>query len=726
MRKFLKELHRRRVIQVVILYVVAAWGVIEVAEMVIEAYPFLFISLKDVFIAVYLGFPAAVIAGWFYDISRHGIVKTPPVDAGPSFDTSLHKGDYFLVTILVATWVGSNVLLHTPPPVEQSIAVLPFENRGHDPDNAALAYGFHDDLMTQLQKLSDIKVIARPSVEAIDKELPTPQMAARLGVGYLVLGSVERVLDRVRVNVTLVDAKLDQQAWAGSFDRPITAVNMFDIRDEVTKTITKELQATISPEELARIARKPTENTDAHLAYMLGRRELGKRSVQSMRTAVSHFDRAIELDPEYAAAYAGLGDSYKMLSERGGLPFGEGVAKSAEAIEQALALDPEAGEALISKALTLANEGKLDESERLYQLAIKMSPNYAQGYAWYGGLLSFYLGRPEEAVGMLEKAIELDPLSALFRVNLAGELDGLDRLGEAEAHYKRAIQVAPAYAEAYTALGGFYSSNFGRWDEAIRWRLQGIQKDPENMRIVCGLARAFLNLRDEETAAAIFQVAMSRAPQNFFCWMNLSVLAYYRGDLDRAWEYANDFEAANPKNHWVNFWRAVHSINSRDFEKAITYLEAFSPKLVSAPPKDFVNSSNYQNVMVYAYALMQVGKTSRAETLMKHVKSVMLTTPGFDGHWIGYYSIVGDIDAALAALRTDIDNNRIEDWYWYKFYRIFELLWDSQQFHQMIAEIETEMDRQRSVLENDPEVQQLLAQLLAINKDASTAADLPQ
>ena len=724
MRNFLKELRRRRVIQVVILYVVAAWGVIEVAKMVIEAYPFLFISLKDVFNAVYLGFPAAVIAGWFYDISRHGIVRTPPVDAGPSFDTSLHKGDYFLVTILVATWAGSNVLLHTPAPVERSIAVLPFENRGHDPNNAWLAYGFHDDLMTQLQKLSDIKVIAKPSTEMIDKEMSIAQKARSLDVAYVVIGSVERVLDRVRVNVTLVDARLDKQAWAGSFDRPITAVNMFDIRDEVTEEITNELQATISPEELERIQKRPTETTDAHLAYMLGRRELGRRSVSSMTVAIQHFQRAIELDPEYAAAYAGLGDSYRMRRQRGGPSYAESIVKEQAAVEQAVVLDDQSGEALISKAHMLANQGgKIDEAEHLFKRGIQLSPNYAQGYLWYGLVLNGGLGRPKEAIAMLERAVELDPLSGLFRVNLGAALGGQNRLNEAEAQFKRAIQVAPDYAEAYTALGGFYGDNYGQWDQEIRYMLQGQQKDPENMTLVCNLARAFLYIGDEETATAIYDVAMSKATKTYWCWMSLSVFAYYRGNLDQAWEFTNALEIANPQSHWVNYWRAFHSINARNFEKAVTYFEILNPKFRSAEPQEFINSSNYFWVIEYTYALRQVGRVARAEILLEHIKSVMLDMPSPD--WPAYYSVAGDKDAALVALRAAMDNNKDSGWYWFTFYPLYEVLWDSQEFHTIIVDLEAEQDRQRRELVNDPEVQELVANLLETSKGATSTAELP-
>ena len=139
-----------------------------------------------------------------------------------------------LIASLVAVWLVANVFIHTPAPVDKSIAILPFENPGHDPDNALFAFGIRIDLQTQLQNLHDLKIIARESSDRIDSDMSLREMGLKLGAAYIMKGSVERVLDQVRISVTLIDTEKEVQAWAGSYDRELTASNWFEIRNEIS------------------------------------------------------------------------------------------------------------------------------------------------------------------------------------------------------------------------------------------------------------------------------------------------------------------------------------------------------------------------------------------------------------------------------------------------------------------------------------------------------------
>ena len=182
--------------------------------------------------------PLALIVGWFYDITREEIVRTPPSDAGDSLEKSLQRKDYVLLASLAAVWTILYVLIHIPPAIDKSIAVLPFENRGHDPANAPFAFGIHDDLLTQLQQLSEIKVIAKPSVESIDKNLSVAEMGRQLGAAFALKGSVERVLDRVRISIILIRVE-DEHSSLFTYDRRLSARNYFDIRDEMAFQLNK-------------------------------------------------------------------------------------------------------------------------------------------------------------------------------------------------------------------------------------------------------------------------------------------------------------------------------------------------------------------------------------------------------------------------------------------------------------------------------------------------------
>ena len=154
------ELKRRQVFGVVALYAVASWAVIEAGDMAIGSGMISGLTTGNLFTLALIGFPLVLIAGWFYDITRKGVFRTAPASAGDSFNASLGTRDYSLLVTLMAIWAGACSYAHTPPAVEKSIAVMPFENRGNDPENAHFAFGIHDDLMTQLQRIGDLKLIA--------------------------------------------------------------------------------------------------------------------------------------------------------------------------------------------------------------------------------------------------------------------------------------------------------------------------------------------------------------------------------------------------------------------------------------------------------------------------------------------------------------------------------------------------------------------------------------
>ena len=273
--KFIEDVRRRRVLPNAALYIVAAWVAIQVADLAIDAGVIRW-ALRDVFAAAFLGFPVALIASWFYDITRHGIVKTPPAGADSSFGKSLHKRDYLLFVVLVAVWAAGVFYIHTPAPVDKSIAILPFENLGNDPNNAIFADGMRIDLHTQLQNIHNLKIIERESTNRIDNDMSLPEMGLKLGAAYIMKGSVERVLDRVRINVILIDAQKVGQTWSTSLDRELTASNWFDIRDEISDVVTDKLQAVLSPAEQQRLVAVPTDNWPAHQAYLRGHATQGE------------------------------------------------------------------------------------------------------------------------------------------------------------------------------------------------------------------------------------------------------------------------------------------------------------------------------------------------------------------------------------------------------------------------------------------------------------------
>ena len=718
---FFHELRRRRVLQVVVLYVVVAWCVIEVAGMAIQAEQLGRVSLKDVWITAYFGFPIALIAGWFYDITRHGIVRTPPANADPSFDPSLRQRDYLLLAILVVVWIAPSVELYTPAPLNKSVAVFPFDNTGHDPENAGIAYGIYDDLMTQLGKLGDLTVISPPSVAKIPADMSLSQIGLSLGVSFIVKGSVERVLDTIRVKVTLFEAETERQAWTDSFDRTLTTQSLFDMRDEITRTISHRLQARITPREQDQLNKVPTKSLDAYQAYMMGRRGLAKRNVPSMKAAIGQFERAIELDPHFVQAYANLAITYFQLNNYAAISFAEYKEKAIPLIESALELDELVGEVEIAAALVI------DDSDATLRRGIELNPNNADAHSWYAQSLDTRT-QTEEKLRALRKAIDLDPLSGPTNMVLANVLTDLDRLDEAEQQYKRTIEVAPEYSTGYQALGFFYLGQ-GHFDKHIRWSLRGLQHTPESPSTLVFTGVFFFDLNDDATAEALIEKANAMAPDTFWTLQGLRGLARFRGDLSLTSEYTKKMASTGIDPWYLKLAHAEDAYLSKDYTRAVELIEKAYPDWVDGHAKDILSQdmSNADSLFMgyYNHTLMETGRRDRGRALLAQAK---LNLESQSDPWLGWvfvHATEKNDAAALAALKDVVDKQVPIHWWYLTELPVFERLWSKPEFQILIDEIEAELDQQRENLRNDPEVQAMLAKLLATQESTDARAKLP-
>ena len=285
-----------------------------------------------------------------------------------------------------------------------SIAVLPFENRSDEHKDVYFVDGIHDDILTQLSKVSAMKVISRTSVERFrDTKLPIKSIAEQLGVTRILEGGVQRAGKRVRITVQLIDAATDAHLWAESYDRELTAANIFAIQSEVSTAIAAALKATLTPAEKARVSAVPTQNLEAWEAYQLGKQRLAKRTSGGMIEAEKFFRKAIERDPSFALAYSGLADSLSLQVNYGDAPLLATLKQAQAAADSALKLDPGLSEAWISSAFIASNREQNDRAERMYRRAIELNPNNAIALKFYGQLLGA-TGRIDEGLRALENA----------------------------------------------------------------------------------------------------------------------------------------------------------------------------------------------------------------------------------------------------------------------------------------------------------------------------------
>src|SRR5882724_3368403 len=346
---------------------------------------------------------------------------------------------------------------------EKSIAVLPFENRSEDKANAYFAEGIQDEILMRLSKIADLKVISRTSTEHY-KSAPEnlPEIAKQLGVAHIVEGSVQKSGEAVRVNVQLIKAATDSHLWADTFDRKLT--DIFSVESEVAKAIADQLRAHLSGREEQVIAAKPTESSEAHQLYLKGRYFWNKRTSDGLKTSIDYFNQAIDKDPAYGPAYAGLADAYAVLPNYSQTRGKEAYPKAEAAAMKALEIDDKLAEAHIALANVRLWHKWARAAEPEFKRGLELNRNYSTGHQWYSIYLSV-LGRHNEAISEMEKAQELDPFSIIINTELGCPYLYSKRYDRAIECFSKAIQMDPdfpfahfALAEAYDRTGRFYEA----------------------------------------------------------------------------------------------------------------------------------------------------------------------------------------------------------------------------------------------------------------------------
>ena len=308
-------------------------------------------------------------------------------------------------------------------PVIRSLAVLPLENLSRDPSQDYFADGMTDELITELGQISELRVISRTSVMTYKgARKPLPQIARELNVDAVVEGTVLRSGDQVRITAQLIQAPDDKHLWAQSYEGDVRQT--LALQRQVGRAIAEKIQIELTSHERDVLKSVKAVNPDAYEAYLKGRYFWNKRTAEGMRKAIDYFNQAIEKDPNYAQAYAGLTDAYALAGDwkYGVLPPKDAYPKAKAAATKAIALDSALGEAHISLAYCLdAFDWDFATAGREFTLGIELSPGYATGYDWYGWHLAS-LGRNGEAVAQVDKAVNLDPLSLIISSDLAEEL----------------------------------------------------------------------------------------------------------------------------------------------------------------------------------------------------------------------------------------------------------------------------------------------------------------
>ena len=372
------------------------------------------------------------------------------------------------------------------PILRKSIAVLPFENLSEDKTIAYFADGIQEEILATLSRIGDLKVISRTSTLRF-KNAPDSisAIAKQLGVANILEGSVQKAADQVRVNVQLIDAESDSHLWAERYDRKLT--DIFAVESDIASNIAEALQARLTGAERRAISSQPTTNTEAHQLYLRGRFCWNKWMGASMPApefdkSRQYYEQAIELDPNYALAYAGLADFYGFAFGFGLLPPEEKWAKAQEDnAKKALELEPTLGEAYNSLACDkLYVHRDWPGAERNFRRGLELSPNFAEMHAHYAMCLVLF-GRNEEALAEMRRVLDLDPLSSRFGFTSARLFFFMRQYDAALDQYRKTLELDPGAAFAHEWFGDAYEKKqmqkeaIAEWSKALH--LSGVDEN---------------------------------------------------------------------------------------------------------------------------------------------------------------------------------------------------------------------------------------------------------
>ncbi len=447
------ELKRRNVVKVAVAYAIVGWVLIEVSTTVLPVFeaPDWIAQVFTFF--VILGFPLALILSWAYEITPEGIKLERNITAGKSIThVTGRKLDFAIIGALVLAlgFVVYNFVLEdgevATGVLPNSVAVLPFENLSPDPDEAYFATGLHDEILSQLAKLSNLSVISRTSMlRYANSDLSIPEIARELNVGTVMEGSVRYADGRVRITTQLIDAATDEHLWSETYEREFS--DIFAIESDIAMNVANALEAEFSLEEQQRIEEIPTDSPEAYALYLRATSiiyedpsfpgvTLNRSRLESVLLA------AIELDSDFALAYSGLARVYATLGEE---------ALTLEYAHKALEFDPDLGLAYSAMASMYRRTGRYDEALDVSEQGVQLSPADPGVLLGYASAL-VAAGRGEESLRVVDRVMELDPASALsfMDVGLTRWLAG-DRDGGLVA-MRRCVELMPEASSAYPRI----------------------------------------------------------------------------------------------------------------------------------------------------------------------------------------------------------------------------------------------------------------------------------
>lgn len=720
---FIQELKRRNVFRVAVIYLIVSWLLMQIGDVMFPALRLPEWTTTMLVAFLLLGLPIALILSWAYEATPEDIKRTSDVGPDESItDLTGQKINYIIIGVLVVAVVllGARELLrHEPSPPtgatiqDKSIAVLPFANRSAAEENAEFfAAGMHDELLTLLSKIGGIKVISRTSVENLADGLSIPEIGALLGVATVLEGQVQRAGNALRINVQLIDAAQEDHLWATTYDRELSAGNVFQIQSEIARTIADSLHAELSESDETILEAVPTESTEALRLYMLGRQFKGHSSFEEERRTVRYFEQAVELDPNYAEAWSEIASAYSSMLQTGMITVDDYIRSATPAVAQALRLNNLLADAHAQQGILHWHSGNFDAAEESFERALDINPADSNSLVAFGTYLRI-TGRPQEAIPVFERALDADPLSLtiLFEIGKAEMYVGQP---ERTVQYaQRALEIDPSsvYANVSMLQARFW---MGRLDQVWPWFVKAVAADPEDYETLAHFGLLAEELGDSGLADRYMDLARSLGPGEPVVLKCDAMIFGFRGLHDEAFTIAHQALDERLDDRWSSdliFLRLArdHLMQTDDFADAVALYKSRRPELFEKSP--LINVNNVAVAADLALLFQRSNNPKAADVLIDAGLSWYRETqiPGVYGNVVGivYVDLLAlnsEKRAALDALREATDKGWRTAATWSLRNKNLASLQNEPEFHAIVKEIEDDMARQLEAVRALPDM----------------------
>lgn len=451
--QFFEELKRRNVIRVAALYVVASWLILQVGDLIFDAFDVPSWSIRLLIAILILGFPIVLGLSWVFELTTDGLVREAEVDRGAVRRLSGRRAYVLIAVMLVlaVVFVLAKETVLDASPDDRSIAVLPFINISDDPANDYFSDGMSEELLNLLAGIPELKVTARTSSFSFrDKGLDLPTIGRLLNVAHVLEGSVRKSDSQLRITAQLINVESGFHIWSQTYDREMD--DIFAIQDDISEAVVAALRISI----LGEVPRARETDPDAFTAYLNASHFYQQRTNEGYEKAVNYSQQAIAIDPDYAPAWNLLSSTYSNQALNGQLPYNEAHEKALSAVERALEIDPDFANANSARAWLAMNfERDYATAAAFSRRALDLAPENPV-ILGNRAILAYTLGYIDDAIEMTRKSLALNPISTTAYSNLSDQLAGAGRPIDAIEAARKAVELTPGNATARVNLAAAY------------------------------------------------------------------------------------------------------------------------------------------------------------------------------------------------------------------------------------------------------------------------------